>query len=135
MIPGTKLPPRIRVIRHIDSSRKISPGLASGIRAIEHAEAASTAILLDDMPWVSGNSLHHLLGLISPERIVVPTFRGVRGAHFVFKSHFWQTLNLLIEEDDRKKVPQADLHFLELSELSDTGNQRCIGSERCTESQ
>ena len=129
MIPDTKLPLRIRVIRHIASSREIGPALAGSIRAIEHAEAASTAIFLDDMPWISGDSLHHLLGVISPERVVVPTFGGVRGARFVFKTQFWQTLNSLLEDCEEKNAPQAHPHSVDLPELSCTGSQRCIGNE------
>lgn len=120
MTPETELPPRIRVIRHISSQREISLGLASGIRAIEHAEAASIAIFLEDMPWISGKNLHHLQGVIAPERIVVPIFRGVRGARFAFKSQFWQTLDLLIADSDGKKVTQAHPHSVDLPELGDT---------------
>ena len=129
MIPETEPPRRIRVIRHIASAREIGPVLAGSIRAIEHAEAASTAIFLDDMPWISGDSLHHLLGVISPERVVVPTFGGVRGARFAFKSQFWRTLNLLIEDVDEKKAPQAYPHSIDLPELNDTDNQRCTSNE------
>lgn len=129
MIPKTEPPPRIRVIRHIASQREISLGLASGIRAIEHVEAASTAIFLDDMPWISRDSLHHLLGVVSPERVVVPTFGGVRGARFAFKSQFWRTLNLLIKDGDEKNAPHAHSHSIDLPELSGTDNQRFISNE------
>ena len=121
MIPETEPPPRIRVIRHVASAREIGPVLADSIRAIEHAEAASTAIFLDDMPWISGDSLKHLLGESLPKRIVVPAFGGLRGARFAFKSHFWRALNLLIGDSDKNNLPQAHPHSVDLPELSSTG--------------
>ena len=129
MIPETEPPPRIRVIRHIAPAREIGPVLAGSIRAIEHAEAASTAIFLDDMPWISGDSLKHLLGESLPKRIVVPAFGGLRGARFAFKSQFWRTLNLLIKDGDEKNAPHAHSHSIDLPELSGTDNQRFISNE------
>ena len=73
------------------------------------------------MPWISGDSLKHLLGESLPKRIVVPAFGGLRGARFAFKSHFWRTLNLLIGDSDKNNLPQAHPHSVDLPELSSTG--------------
>ena len=133
MIPETESPPRVWVIRSMVSARARSQGLLSGIRAIEHADALSAASFLSDMPWITGDTLHHLVSVVSPERIVIPTFRRVQGANFLLKRQFWQTLKLLAEDFDERDQLQVAPHPVWPPELSDIDSRRRVEIEEFIE--
>ncbi len=131
MTPETESPPRVWVIRSMVSARARSQGLLSGIRAIEHADALSAASFLSDLPWITGDTLRHLVSVVSSERIVIPIFRRVQGTNLLLKQQFWQTLRLLVEDFDEKDQLQLQLvpHPVGHLELSDIGNRRSIEIE------
>lgn len=111
------------------SARARSQGLLSGIRAIEHADALSAASFLSDLPWITGDTLRHLVSVVSSERIVIPIFRRVQGANLLLKQQFWQTLRLLVEDFDERDQLQLVPHQVGHLELSDIGNRRSIEIE------
>ncbi len=117
----------VRVVHSESAALGMGHSLASAMRAIsERSRADAVAIFLGDMPWISADSLGHLLALAAPEHIVVPTFQGQPGHPVIFGRRFWPALQCLSGDSGAKSVLQANPHAVRRLPLNDPGILRDI---------
>ncbi|WP_111413187.1 nucleotidyltransferase family protein [Billgrantia lactosivorans] len=79
--------------------------LAAGIRALSsESQALAVAVMLGDMPWLSGDTLALLCSRASERAIVRPFYRGQGGHPVLFGRCFWGSLEPLTDDEGARSV-------------------------------
>lgn len=107
------VPAGVEVLRCADAQAAQGMGhsLAAAVRALQEQAASAIAVLLGDMPWVSGATLQALAMQARAQRIVFPLLDGQRGHPVLFGRAFWAQLQQLSGDSGAKALlaaqPQA----------------------------
>ncbi|MDI5935598.1 nucleotidyltransferase family protein [Halomonas kalidii] len=79
--------------------------LAAGIHALmAESQALAVAVMLGDMPWLSGDTFALLCSRASDRAIVRPIYRGQGGHPVLFGRCFWGSLEQLTGDEGARSV-------------------------------
>lgn len=101
------IPPGIQVVRAAHAHQGMGSSLAAGISSLANSQASAVAVLLGDMPWISGATLRQLRAHAHADRIVVAYCDGQRGHPVLFGRRFWPELMQLQGERGAKGLISA----------------------------
>lgn len=90
-----QLPDQIEVLRAPPSGIGLGVSLATAFRYLlnRKTQAVAAAVILADMPWVSGAICQRLAARADAERIVYPSFRSQQGHPVIIGRNFWPALS------------------------------------------
>lgn len=115
------IPPGIQVVRAAHAKQGMGSSLAAGIKSLANTQATAVAVLLGDMPWISGATLRQLRAHAQAERIVVAYCDGQRGHPVLFGRRFWPELMQLQGENGAKGLLSTYAHLVIEVALDDSG--------------
>lgn len=97
----------IGIIMVAGTEQGMGDSLACGMRVLRRESFAnSVAVILGDMPWVSGDTLSRLVEQAEFETIVRPTYLGQPGHPVLFGRYFWRSLEQLTGDEGGRSVVQ-----------------------------
>lgn len=105
-----------------EADQGMGASLAAGIRALsDDSEALAVAVVLGDMPWLSGDTLASLCSRASDQVIVRPFYRRQWGHPVLFGRCFWGALSRLTGDEGASSVVDQYRHRCIEIEVQDPG--------------
>ena len=119
---GLELPAAVKIVQDPATPLGMGHSIAAGARRLtSESQAEAVAIFLADMPLINRDTLEALLASATPDRIVIPSYRGTRGHPVLFGKHFWPSLSELSGDGGARSVIERFPEALNLLELDDPG--------------
>lgn len=116
------IPEDVGTIVVAEADQGMGASLAAGIQALSYdSEALAVAVVLGDMPWLSGDTLASLCSRASDQVIVRPFYRRQGGHPVLFGRCFWGSLERLTGNEGARCIVDQYRHCCIEIEVQDPG--------------